>query len=279
MANSVLIGEKQDVIEKIQKQIFAGEKLLTEITSNQQFKTEFEGWRDNTIKILNSCFEDKVVSSNFSLKTHKSYSFSSFSDLQAHFEDSIKVLRAVTEDINSGLHDVQEISQGDVINYDTAIIIIRRVLNNFHKHLKSMYKDKPHGKAGIKEEHLEKITIRNEYDVQRILYALIKPIFPLARLEVPQDTGNHTVRTDIYLDEYKVIIEVKCSRPNMKERDLTEELGSDAFHYEADHLFLFVYDKDSIISNEDSFTKSYRKDKATFGKEVEAIVAQPVVPL
>ncbi|SJU05230.1 Uncharacterised protein [Clostridioides difficile] len=44
-----------------------------------------------------------------------------------------------------------------------------------------MYLDTVHGKGNITNQQLENIKIGNEYDVQRILFSLIKPIFPNAK--------------------------------------------------------------------------------------------------
>lgn len=60
-----------------------------------------------------------------------------------------------------------------------------------------MYEAPVHGKAAITKEKLDEIKIGNEYDVQRILFSLIKPIFPEARLEVSDDNGYGTSRYDM----------------------------------------------------------------------------------
>lgn len=139
-----------------------------------------------------------------------------------------------------------------------------------------MYQEEVHGNGTIRKEHLNAIQIGNEYDVQRILYSLIRPIFPTARLEVSDDAGYKAIRYDIKIDEYNLVIEVKCTRKNMTERNLTEELGSDAFHYKADHIFFFIYDKENIIRNVDVFTRNYKREKSDFGTNIEAIVNQPI---
>ncbi|MGP3610309.1 hypothetical protein [Anoxybacteroides rupiense] len=51
---------------------------------------------------------------------------------------------------------------------------------------------------------MDKTKIENEHDVQRMLYSLIRPIFPDARLEVVDDAGYASVRYDIVLDEYGI---------------------------------------------------------------------------
>lgn len=164
----------------------------------------------------------------------------------------------------------------DEIAKPAAILIIRRILCNLNKHIQAMYQDKVHGKGTLKQEDLEKIKIGNEYDVQRILYALLRSIFPEIRLERVDDAMYKSVRADLFLDEFNIIIEVKCSRESMDEKDLAEQLGSDAFHYRGDYLFLFIFDQKKIIKNIDAFEKAYKRDKGTFGKDVETIVAQPI---
>jgi hypothetical protein len=137
-----------------------------------------------------------------------------------------------------------------------------------------MYETNVHGKAHITKEKLDAIKIGNEYDVQRILYSIVKPIFPEARLEVSDDAGYGTIRYDIIIEKYNVAIEVKCSRPSMTERLLREELGSDAFHYKYSNIFFFLYDKDKIVKNKTAFIENY--SKVYDNKPIETIIIQPI---
>ena len=43
-------------------------------------------------------------------------------------------------------------------------------------------------------DELKKIQIGNEYDLQRMLYALLVPIFPLIRQEAESDNGYGGMR-------------------------------------------------------------------------------------
>lgn len=58
-----------------------------------------------------------------------------------------------------------------------------------------------------------------------MLFSLIRPLFPEARVEIYADGGYKGYRYDIYFDNYETVIEVKCSRPKMTERELTEQHG------------------------------------------------------
>lgn len=165
----------------------------------------------------------------------------------------VQYLREIIQNININVNINDELTE------DIAIIILKRILNNFYKHIEAMYREPVHSRGGIKKEMLDKIKITNEYDVQRILYSVIKPIFPSARLEVSNDTGFSTIRYDIFIEEFSVVIEVKCSRGSMNEKKLTEEIGSDIFHYKYNNIFFFIYDKEKIIKNSDAFIHTYNK--------------------
>ncbi|CAH1214768.1 hypothetical protein PAECIP111893_03846 [Paenibacillus plantiphilus] len=181
-------------------------------------------------------------------------------------------LENLITDINAGLFDpVKPLIEIDEVHFH---LIIRRVLENFDKHIYEMYQTPLHRNGTLKLENLAKIALGNEYDVQRLLYSLIRPIFPEARVEVPNDGGYKGYRFDIFIDSYETVIEVKCSRQNMTERKLTEEIGSDAFHYPKKYIYFFIYDKDKIISNVDAFCKNYNRTQDT--KQIKTIVIQPV---
>ncbi len=60
----------------------------------------------------------------------------------------------------------------------------------------------------------------------------------------------------------------------MTERSLNEEMGSDSFHYKRKNIIFFVYDKESIISNIESYKKTY--NKVFDDKYIDIIVIQPI---
>ncbi|MDT3428724.1 hypothetical protein J2Z22_004317 [Paenibacillus forsythiae] len=139
-----------------------------------------------------------------------------------------------------------------------------------------MYQKPVHGRGTLQQADLSRIVLGNEYDVQRMLFSLIRPIFPDARVEIYVDGGYKSYRYDIILDAYDTIIEVKCSRPSMKERELTEQVGSDSYHYKAKYIYFFIYDKDKVIANVDAFCKTYSQTLETHDKQIETVVIQPI---
>ena len=148
------------------------------------------------------------------------------------------------------------------------------VLDNYYLFLESLLERPPHKRSSIQKEQLSGLKIQNEYDVQHLLYAYLKPLYPLARAEVSEDTGYGTVRTDIFLDSEHVI-EVKCTRNSMKLKKLTEEIEADMVHYSAEHIYFFIYDKEKIIENPQSFRNTY--ENKVKGKQIHIVIHQPKI--
>lgn len=107
-----------------------------------------------------------------------------------------------------------------------------------------------------------------------MLFSLLKPIFPNARLEVCEDGGYSGTRYDIFISEYNLVIEVKCTRSSMTERTLTEEVDSDICHYQHKHIMFFIFDKQKIITNPDAFETRYSKDFDQ--KHIKTYIVQPI---
>ena len=148
------------------------------------------------------------------------------------------------------------------------------VLENYYLFLESLLERPPHQRSGIQKEHLSGLKIQNEYDVQHLLYAYLKPLYPLARAEVSEDTGYNTVRTDIFLDSDHVI-EVKCTRRSMPQKKLIEEMEADMVHYRAEHIYFFIYDKEKVIENPQLFRNIY--ENKVKGKHIHIVIHQPKI--
>ena len=125
---------------------------------------------------------------------------------------------------------------------------IAEILENFYLFLENFLEMPPNRKGTIKQEQLACMKIGNEYDVQHFLYAYLKPLYPLSRAEVSEDTGYGTVRTDILIDSENVI-EIKCTRVSMSRKKLVEEIEADIVHYSASNIYFFIYDKEKLIDN------------------------------
>lgn len=189
-------------------------------------------------------------------------------DSNLSLENAVNTTLAFLENIDN--HEGQRLTAKE------ALAFIRKGLQVFQKYVTAMYFDSPHKSGTLTEDTLKRFSIGNEYDVQRMLYAWLRPVFPLVRQEVNSDNGYGGMRADLYLDEYDLIIEVKCTRPNMTVKKLTEKLGADCFHYPAKNVYIYIYDKAGLIKNTEAFGEAFRRDAETDGKMVRVFVNQNV---
>lgn len=173
----------------------------------------------------------------------------------------------------------RELAKNRVIDYIKMLmkgrdvtLLIEEILENFYMFLEALKERTPHKKAGIKKEVLDQINIENEYDIQFLLYAYLKPLYKEIRQEVSQDTGNETVRADLLIGE-DVCIEVKYSRGKMTQKILSEEIEADMVHYNQREIYFFIYDKNKIIKNTESFKSTYESKLSD--KKIHIIIHQP----
>ncbi len=162
----------------------------------------------------------------------------------------------------------------EIMNEKNRDGLLIDILENYYLFLENFLERVPHKKGGIQKEHLENLKIKNEYDVQHLLYAYLKPIYPTARTEVNEDTGYSTVRTDIFLDTDQVI-EVKCTRSEMSLKKLVEEIEADMVHYSAKNIYFFIYDKAKIIKDSLVFKRTY--EEKVENKQIHIIIHQPKI--
>lgn len=259
--------EKSIQLIKEQIDIFNGIEEISTINS---------AFRNLVREINNILYSKEIVDKlkqNFLYQENEYSEQKTKENIKSAKERVISFLEDIIDYINN--NDCKLINNNAELPNEISILVLKRILNNFYMHIETMYEQVVHGKAGITKEDLNKLKIVNEYDVQRMLYSLIKPIFPEARTEVPDDAGFSGVRYDIFIERLSAIIEVKCSRGSMTEKSLSEEIGSDILHYKYNNIFFFIYDKEKIIKNLTAFRNTYNR---TFdGKNVDTIIIQPVI--
>lgn len=100
----------------------------------------------------------------------------------------------------------------------------------------------------------ESLIVRDEYDVQDLLHALLKIHFDNIRPEewTPSYAGASS-RVDFLLKEEQIIVEVKKTRESIKARHIGEQLIVDIAHYrphpDCKKLICFVYDPEGWVNN------------------------------
>ena len=133
-------------------------------------------------------------------------------------------------------------------------------ISTAHDHIQCRVTDKePDKRATLSSEQLQMIKIKNEYDLQHLLYAVLKPIYLDIRSEVTEDSGVGMVRSDLKIPQLQVVVETKCTREKMQLKKLTEEIEADIVHYSEKNIIFFVYDKYKIIKERQSYEKYFNR--------------------
>ena len=92
---------------------------------------------------------------------------------------------------------------------------VEKYLENFYLFLEALTEYTPDKRGGAQKEDWQKMKVCNEYDLQHLLYAVLKPLYPGIRKEVALDSGIGMVRADIEIPELEMILEVKYTRESM----------------------------------------------------------------
>ncbi|MBL7911861.1 MAG: hypothetical protein JNJ41_12460 [Bacteroidia bacterium] len=127
----------------------------------------------------------------------------------------------------------------------TSFQIIEQILNKIDRSVRQ-----------LKRRHDQRSTIevKDEYDIQDLLHAVLKCYFDDVRPEeyCPSYAGSSS-RIDFLLKKEKIIIEAKYASSRLKDKKIGEQLIIDIKRYEThpdcETLFCFVYDPDGNIQN------------------------------
>lgn len=115
------------------------------------------------------------------------------------------------------------------------------------------------------------LEIEDEYDVQDLLRALLQLYFDDVRKEewTPSYAGGCS-REDFCLKSEKVVIEIKKTRPSMKDKDLGEQLIIDIEKYKShpdcNSLICFIYDPEGRIENPQGIMNDLNSKHKGFAK-------------
>lgn len=243
-------------------------KALSEITTTEQYEKAIE----NVLKVCKS--EELSLEYQKNIKKKSEFlknDFSNYDTEKNMFEARDRVLDYIKEisDIRMKKKNPQEIDE------ITGHALLIKILEQFYLFVESFYEKDPDKRATIKREQLKELKIGNEYDVQHILFSIIKLFYSNARTEVCEDNGYAMVRSDIWISELDTVVEIKCSNSSMTQKKLMEAIASDMVHYHAKNIYFFIYDKDKIIKNKDAFINTY--ENAVYGKNIHIVLHQPKI--
>ena len=149
--------------------------------------------------------------------------------------------RAINERLRSDLDSTWQVSRP---NRDAVTLVINlcRRFPLFAAQLQTR-----HGKR-------KKHTFSDEYDVQDAMHALLRLFFDDVRAEeVSPSYAGSSSRIDFLLKRERVVVEVKMTRRDLKQRDVANQLIEDKERYRTHPdfrtLVCFVYDPEGYCDN------------------------------
>lgn len=119
----------------------------------------------------------------------------------------------------------------------------------------------------------QSLVFSNEYDVQDLLHALLRPwVGDIRPEEFTPSYARSSTRMDFLLPDYSLVIETKIIRDRNHAKRVGDELIIDIEHYRVHpnckHLWCVVYDPDHLITNAEGFKADLEGPRAAKDGEV-----------
>jgi len=156
----------------------------------------------------------------------------------------------------SSLQNVISLSDDDIQGKGSSAQKIMNALERFHRFARQLR---------IRHQARTTITIEDEYDVQDLVHAILIMFFNDVRAEecTPSYAGGAS-RIDFLIKSENIGIEIKKTRPNLRDKELGEQLIIDKERYKSHHncktLICFVYDPEELIINPEGLVSDLAED-------------------
>lgn len=240
--------EQDAILEKLDEKI----SRVANLKSQRRYSPEFKKWYRESTVLLERAFGKKsyqvgdFLSVNYSF--YGSRQMGDSRPIDAAFfsglDDAIAILTSIKEEVlEFGLDSDEPFSTNPITIVEMLCVYFHSVV----RQLRHRHANRP------------TIDVGDEYDVQDLLYALLRIHFRDIRPEewTPSYAGNSS-RMDFLLKPEKLVIEVKMTRQSMSDKHLVDQLIIDRTRYEShpdcESLVCFVYDPDGRISNANAIT-------------------------
>lgn len=148
---------------------------------------------------------------------------------------------------NKFIHDLLNFTRINLSSYD----VVKMVLENFSNSIKKVIQPRREGHASF--------TVKDEYDIQDLLYIILKSIFPnlIYEEQIPKIAGKGT-KVEFVIKDEGIMIEAKMIKENdSNETKFIKELKEDLESYHT-----YPYLRELIFYVYDPFNKT--KDKNNF---------------
>lgn len=246
----------QKLKEKYQQSDLKQKYFLSKIEPTLKLELE------NEVKVLNNDSIAVLIKTVFDKDTVDETELNTALRTITALTDIDVQLQILLEDVENTLLNIRYINK-------SADEMVREILNNFSNAIQKIIKNR-------RKDH-PNFEIEDEYDVQDILYVILKSVFPNLRDEdAIGKVGAKTTKIDLIIREERILVEVKMIKEkDSNETHFIEQLKVDFESYHEckwlGKLFCFVYDpykKTRDISNFNDLNGERTKGEHNFNVEV-----------
>jgi len=247
--------------QKLVARIDAGRQLQAPAVSPQDWESQYGRWNDYNRALLKGLVTNDELLEQYDNAIYIGAVYfspdgDSFSvDHHGNLATQIESLQSINEKLE--LYPLSSVAQpqATAVRRDmdpeprlrdrTPSEILERLANRFHTVARQLAKR--HGNRPT-------LVIADEYDVQDLLRALLRIEFDDVRPEenAPSYAGGGT-RMDFLLKNERIVVEAKCTREKLRDKEVGEELLVDIAKYkqhpDCKVLVCFVYDPLELIQN------------------------------
>lgn len=254
IADWFTLGQKGNNWEGMQAKVIEMARLwgnVSEILKGLDYKIEIEITDSNRGKNIKPQIGDIFHNGVFS-STHTGDQYTHMSTLYSY------ILGAI-EKVNTGII-VRE-------NVLPNLNLVISILNTFPD-VVSRLKYRRKGKVAVE--------IIDEYDIQDILYVMLKGAFSTLQYEdpTPKD-GLTSSRSDFVISDLNTYIEAKYISEKGKEKEIQDECTLDISKYGIQEncykIIFFVYDPHKCVDNQFAFKAALERNRTIENKEIEVI--------
>jgi hypothetical protein len=160
-------------------------------------------------------------------------------------ENILSVIRAVLTRLNRSLELMVRQKAPEAGSDQASVDSVLGICNRFHEVARQLVH---------RRENRSTLEIKDEYDVQDLLHALLQIHFDDIRPEEwTPSYGGGSSRMDFLLKAHAIVVEAKMTRKGLTAKEVSEQLIIDAAKYRQQQdcktLICFVYDPSGLVKN------------------------------
>ncbi len=224
--------------------------LIQEADQVKREFNKFDGWLAKCRSVLiSSVGRQSEHLSSLAAVNYNFFGVCQLGDPTPHHRAFLDGIDTAKEVLQSCIWEIETLGFPNESNIDpqqaSAVAQVENLCRKFHAFARQL---------GIRHAQRTPLEIKDEYDVQDLLHALLRLHFNDIREEewTPSYAGK-SARTDFLLKSEQIVIEVKKTRDGLDRKKVGDELIIDIARYrshpDCKTLICFVYDPEHRITN------------------------------